>query len=532
MSSSPLAQIERLIDAIGTGLHERRDIVAVALLTTLAGQSTFLLGPPGTAKSLLARRIAAAFSDSRYFECLMNRFSTPDEVFGPVSIQALKQDRYVRQVDGYLPAVEFAFLDEIWKSSPAILNTLLTIINERQFRNGDAIIDVPLKGLLAASNELPQAEQGLEALYDRFLTRLLVNPTEQWDNFAALLQQPPVSSQITLAASDQISSAQLSQWQQQAQQVQLSPDSLLAIKHLRDAIAALGAEHAIYVSDRRWQRAAQLLKASAHCCGRNHTNHSDLLLLRHCLWSNNQQQPLLFELVEQAIAATASPTNVDLAQCYQQLSQWDSELNQALFYAETIYDTQAFYPQQHFFDNDNEHPIEARDRYFYVKAQARHNNDAREPIYIDFFVHQSQMHSRRPFHPFDPLGPLRENVQCQFSDAGLMQIRYAEYGNFDTSAYSVKPFKPTVLHQQGDARSDQDASSIAALRQRIGQCQQQLQQALAQAKQYQTHYQAQPQNPFNDAAANARIELALAQQYADIELNLFRCDALLALGQD
>ena len=149
-------RITKIIQTISKGMHEREEIMAVALLGALSGQNTFLFGPPGTAKSLISRRLACAFKEPSYFECLMNRFTEPSEVVGPVSVKALKEDKYTRKTEGYLPTADFAFLDEIWKSSPAILNTLLTIINEHIYRNGDEITQVPLKALIAASNDTPQ----------------------------------------------------------------------------------------------------------------------------------------------------------------------------------------------------------------------------------------------------------------------------------------------------------------------------------------------------------------------------------------
>ena len=122
---------------------------ALTFLNVIAGKPVFLYGPPGTAKSFIAKRVSYAFKDSKYFGYLMQRFSTPEDIFGPVSLEELKNDKYIRKIKGYLPDSDFAFLDEIWKSAPAILNTLLTIINERIFKNGYEEIKVPLKGLIS-----------------------------------------------------------------------------------------------------------------------------------------------------------------------------------------------------------------------------------------------------------------------------------------------------------------------------------------------------------------------------------------------
>ena len=135
-------RIGDLVASVSAGMFEREEIIAVSLLGALCGQNTFYTGH---GQSLISRRIACAFEQPTYFEYLMNRFSTPEEVFGPVSIKALKEDRYIRKTDSYLPKADFAFLDEIWKSSPAILNTLLTLINEHVFRNGEAI-EKPTQG--------------------------------------------------------------------------------------------------------------------------------------------------------------------------------------------------------------------------------------------------------------------------------------------------------------------------------------------------------------------------------------------------
>lgn len=140
------------------------------LLAAFCGEHLLLLGPPGTAKSELGRRLSAICGGASFFERLLTRFSVPEELFGPLSMKGLENDQYVRQTEGYLPTATVAFIDEVFKANSAILNSLLTILNERLFDNGNQRIKVPLLCLVGASNELPESEE-LDALYDRFLLR-------------------------------------------------------------------------------------------------------------------------------------------------------------------------------------------------------------------------------------------------------------------------------------------------------------------------------------------------------------------------
>lgn len=278
-------RIGTLIQQIGTGLHEREQIVAIAFLAVLSGQNSFLYGPPGTAKSLISRRLACAFNQPVYYEHLMSRFTTPEEVFGPVSIKELKEDRYLRKTAGYLPTAEFAFLDEIWKSSPAILNTLLTLINEHVYKNGELVEQAPLKSLIAASNEVPAENQGLDALYDRFVVRLVVPPIAKDEHFNALISSKPLSDKPEVDADLMVSYSEMDQWREQVHGVQISDNCLIVIKCIRAKLVEKFDELSVYVSDRRWQRAALFMKASAFFNGRKETNHSDAVLLKHCLWT-------------------------------------------------------------------------------------------------------------------------------------------------------------------------------------------------------------------------------------------------------
>lgn len=315
-----LERFKQLLGEMNRGIYEKETEISLSLLAALAGESIILLGPPGVAKSMVARQLKTAFRDAQSFEYLMSRFSTPDEIFGPVSIQKLKtSDTYERAMEGYLPTADVVFLDEIWKAGPAIQNTLLTVINEKIFRNGNREMHLPLKLLVAASNELPAKGEGLEALWDRFVIRIESRPIKLEKNFRAMLLESHADfsgSTGMLGHADfadnadfsdlKITAEEYAEWAEKICKIGVKIEVLDAISAIRKSLRAVNVDEAaerrnIYVSDRRWKNIVRLLRTSAFMQDREEVDICDLLPIYHCLWQEPEERDAIRNIVIRAL---------------------------------------------------------------------------------------------------------------------------------------------------------------------------------------------------------------------------------------
>ncbi len=323
-----LERFQRLLRDMNRGIYEKETEISLSLLAALAGESVILLGPPGVAKSMVARQLKTAFRDARSFEYLMSRFSTPDEIFGPVSIQKLKSsDTYERAVEGYLPTADVVFLDEIWKAGPAIQNTLLTVINEKIFRNGNREMRLPLKLLVAASNELPTKGEGLEALWDRFVIRIESRPIRQEKNFRSMLLEVENLSEVKSeeqssaaegeANSNVITAEEYAEWSENINKIGVKEDVLDVISVVRKSLRTVNVDEAaerrnIYVSDRRWKNIMRLLRTSAFMQDRAEVAVCDLLPIYHCLWQEPEEREAIRTLMIRALFASHADKLVEM----------------------------------------------------------------------------------------------------------------------------------------------------------------------------------------------------------------------------
>jgi MoxR-like ATPase len=299
--ASRLAQLARELEGRFLGKSE---VIRLLLVAVIAGEHAVLIGPPGTAKSALIRTFARLLQ-ARYFEYLLTRFTEPNEIFGPVDIGAFREGRYERRTEGMLPDAEVVFLDEVFKSNSAILNSLLTLLNERRYTSGSHVMKCPLLSVFGASNEVP-GDETLTAIYDRFILRIRNDNLDAY-HFQDLLQKgldlelffaadahAPGFSLRPLATAHELAELQ----RVLLRKTTFSEEFFSLYKGLVFQIRAEG----VSLSDRRVVKLLKLFSASAYLDGRTQPDASDLFVLKH-VWNTEDQAQILEGVVSPVLEA-------------------------------------------------------------------------------------------------------------------------------------------------------------------------------------------------------------------------------------
>ncbi|MCG5055579.1 MAG: AAA family ATPase [Myxococcales bacterium] len=288
-----LREVARVLDERFLG---RGEVVRLLLVCLVAGEHMLIVGPPGTAKSALLRHLSRLV-DARFFEYLLTRFSEPSEIFGPIDIKAFREGTYVRRTEAMLPEAEIVFLDEIFKANSAILNSLLSILNERRFFVGSERRKVPLSSLFGATNEVPN-DDALGALFDRFLIRAVADNLDSF-HFQSLVERGIRNEIAESSGADALVRPlvhldEIRALQGRMDAVLRFPDDFLV--RYKALISQMRAE-GVSISDRRVVKLLKLFVANALMDGRGTVDESDFFILKH-VWNSVDQVPLLAEIVE------------------------------------------------------------------------------------------------------------------------------------------------------------------------------------------------------------------------------------------
>lgn len=296
MNTNLFTQLQNFRSALNAATLERSEVIDGLLSCLISKQNAFLLGAPGTGKSDLVRNICKGITGANYFGYLLTPTTDPSEVFGPVAVTKLLNDEYERDTDGYLPSAHVAFLDELFRGSSAILNSLLTLLNERTFNNGKTTIITPLQSIVAATNSWPE-EESLQAFSDRFLFRPTVHALKKpaskriLDQWALGLEtRPAVGTHLTLE--------QLGELQNEVNNVKISEEFLDKFTSVWELLTQRG----IAISDRRRVQILKFLRAWAIVQGDDtvYPEHMHDSIV-HIVYNNQEDQDTIREVLNQEI---------------------------------------------------------------------------------------------------------------------------------------------------------------------------------------------------------------------------------------
>jgi len=288
MTITNFKKLEEIRQALNSKFFEREKEVEGILVALLSKQHMLMIGPAGTAKSALSFELAEIVQGTEYFQWLLTRFSTPEEVFGPLSLKDLEQGVYKRNTATKMPEANLVFLDEIFKANSAILNSLLTLINERLFYNNGTPVKVPLMSVIAASNEYPEEGEGLEALFDRFLLRFELDYIADETNFVSMMKGTGQNQAMPSLTMDE-----LIQLQFVTDMVTIPDEVYETLSEIRTNLRDEG----ICPSDRRFKQSLSVLQAKALINQRQVVKVDDIVILENVLWETVDQKDTVSSII-------------------------------------------------------------------------------------------------------------------------------------------------------------------------------------------------------------------------------------------
>lgn|SRR5699024_6573929 len=283
-----LDKLKAVQNALNTKYLERETHIEGMLVALLAQEHMLMVGPPGTAKSALSNELAGIIDGSNYFQWLLTKYTTPDEVFGGLMLKDMEQGIYKHNTDAKMAEAHLVFLDEIFKGSSEILNALLKAINERIFENGTEEMAMPLMTLVGASNEYPEEDEGLEALFDRFLLRFEVDALKDRQNLISMMKGKDYEQIMPSISLDELKNLQF------LREMVAIPD------HIYETLADIWQDlrdEGIHPSDRRLQKSYAVLQAKALIEQRQVVDSKDILFLEHVLWENVDQRRQVTDII-------------------------------------------------------------------------------------------------------------------------------------------------------------------------------------------------------------------------------------------
>lgn len=304
--------------ALNQKFFEREEEIEGMLLSLLSRQHMLLIGEPGTAKSYLATELSKVIDGGSYFQWLLTKYTTPEELFGALKLEEFEKGIHARNTDGKLPEAHLVFLDEIFKSNSAILNSLLTLINERLFYNNGTPTKSPLVTMIGASNEYPE-EEGLEALFDRLLLRYEVKPVKDRNNRIKIRKGEGRNVEIP-----SLTLSELRELQFFVEMVNM-PDP---IHEVFDDIYIDLLDEGINISQRRTDQSVAVLKAKAFIEGRNQVEEKDLMVLKHILWNEIEEKELATEIVKSHAYDKVTKKLIEIEEITKEIVSNFDEINQ------------------------------------------------------------------------------------------------------------------------------------------------------------------------------------------------------------